>query len=1377
MANPTDYTKDYDFSAYQATKPNEPLPGDRLDTELQNIETAIGETQTALSDIRRSDGKLQNDVVTVDAIDDEAFTAITLSTAENAAAAAESAEEAAASAASIKSITAEASTLAEGASATADYAPVTGVLTFGIPRGNTGPQGVQGPVGPTGTGINPQGSVSTSTSLPGYPSSYMGSYGDSYIAEDTGSLWVWAESDSWIDFGSIQGPQGAQGIQGPQGDAGAQGIQGPQGDTGPQGPEGPTGSYTNAEVKALYEGNANTNAFTDDEKTKLTGVDDGAKATAGLTFETVADMVASTKLTVGDVATTRGYFSAGDGGATVYKIVAASTGTVDGGSYINLTGITGQAEARLTTDLHAAQFGCPESTGGTDSKAAWDNLLDYIRSKVNLNGGDPFEYAPTYRIRGGLYALADTLSVDARSIRLHCDFMAADAWAGAATDPVLKLTAGAGYANFDGIVDCNRKSSGVWIIAGRCDLGETNIFHMATGAGVYGVKFGDGSGSGSGGGDIWLRGGHVTQWYPEDSEFSVEASWTADTVVIDRADCKLWGTTLRWAKRLVYLTAAANTFKASGCHFINGGASDRIRVNPILIESERIGNIVLTDNYLDNGKLIIRSKRFTSKGNQSIELSDRSDVDFKFTFYPHTDGAYPEVRIDDMHMFNIMDGSLATFIDEGAYSWPMPTADLEALIDADKDHLDISVPRVRARIPREAAAADDYTDILATTRASGNGAIQKLMDRDTTDVASAPYVRSAGDDLAIGASSGSVNIEDQFGEVTVGTEPLIVLGMGASNMRTSPQAAGGDRTIESGVLMWNSSSVGQSTPGAWTAGSQFNQAAFGTAPLDVLDTGGTLYANSLLLQTCNALRRRNPTRPVYGIMLASGGHGPVNFLTSATRTANSWSLPADTEDMTLNYSNIATAIAAVPGSKTVADVCLWYGTAGAEDGQFPWQTQFDLVWDQAIASGLVSQDKTRIVVSTTGAARSSWADVKKAISRVAASRPNMVTTDSMGAVFPDDIHLDGDSVTDYGKLMAGAAMGEASPKSRAIVLTSSEHNAPEAMTIIDDWNGDNSLWEKSSDEGSIGANLNVATQVFRITGTGAVDYMRVGATGMEVSANIVMGTTESWTFAATWRGIKITDRHGLQATPSNSSVALSSNCAVGASGWEYTADAKAGNFTQSGGAHIFNRAVAGVDGDPVTFIETARFEDDGVLKPGADNSQSLGAAAKRWSVVYAGTGTINTSDERSKEQIVDLDAAETRVAVAAKGLLKKFKFRDAAAGKGASARWHFGVIAQELVAAFEAEGLDAFDYGLLCWNEWWEADVQVPAVYVDKIAELFDEDGDMLAEPITEAVLAEPARVERQTFESAEAAPEGAERFDRYGVRYEELFAFILAAA
>lgn len=140
----------------------------------------------------------------------------------------------------------------------------------------------------------------------------------------------------------------------------------------------------------------------------------------------------------------------------------------------------------------------------------------------------------------------------------------------------------------------------------------------------------------------------------------------------------------------------------------------------------------------------------------------------------------------------------------------------------------------------------------------------------------------------------------------------------------------------------------------------------------------------------------------------------------------------------------------------------------------------------------------------------------------------------------------------------------------------------------------------------------------------------------------------------------------------------------------------------------------------------------GVLKPSTDNTVSIGTAANRWSVVYAGTGTINTSDAREKQDIADLDASEKRVAVALKGLVKKFRFKDAVQAKGDAARIHVGVIAQEVIAAFEAEGLDANHYAIICYDEWG--------------AEL-DEDGN-------------------------EVKPAG----NRYGVRYDELLAFIISA-
>jgi hypothetical protein len=165
---------------------------------------------------------------------------------------------------------------------------------------------------------------------------------------------------------------------------------------------------------------------------------------------------------------------------------------------------------------------------------------------------------------------------------------------------------------------------------------------------------------------------------------------------------------------------------------------------------------------------------------------------------------------------------------------------------------------------------------------------------------------------------------------------------------------------------------------------------------------------------------------------------------------------------------------------------------------------------------------------------------------------------------------------------------------------------------------------------------------------------------------------------------------------------------------------------------------------PTNYIRAGAPAGEGLIAggghfyPDTDNTRSLGRSSDRWSVVYAGTGTINTSDERAKQDIAMLDAAEKRVAITLKGLVKKFRFKDAVRAKGDGARIHVGVIAQEVVTAFEAESLDPMRYAIVCYDEW------------EALPEELDESGNVVT----------PAR------------PAG----NRYGVRYEQLLAFIIAA-
>jgi len=101
-----------------------------------------------------------------------------------------------------------------------------------------------------------------------------------------------------------------------------------------------------------------------------------------------------------------------------------------------------------------------------------------------------------------------------------------------------------------------------------------------------------------------------------------------------------------------------------------------------------------------------------------------------------------------------------------------------------------------------------------------------------------------------------------------------------------------------------------------------------------------------------------------------------------------------------------------------------------------------------------------------------------------------------------------------------------------------------------------------------------------------------------------------------------------------------------------------------------------------------------------DNAIDLGYSAGRFVDIYATNGTIQTSDRNEKQDIEALSDAEQRVAVAAKGLLRKFRWKSSVAEKGDEARTHFGIIAQDLQAAFAAEGLDAGDYAMFINSTW-----------------------------------------------------------------------------
>lgn len=158
-----------------------------------------------------------------------------------------------------------------------------------------------------------------------------------------------------------------------------------------------------------------------------------------------------------------------------------------------------------------------------------------------------------------------------------------------------------------------------------------------------------------------------------------------------------------------------------------------------------------------------------------------------------------------------------------------------------------------------------------------------------------------------------------------------------------------------------------------------------------------------------------------------------------------------------------------------------------------------------------------------------------------------------------------------------------------------------------------------------------------------------------------------------------------------------------------------------------------------TFVGT-------VFYPSKDAKFSIGQPSNRWTQVYAASGSIATSDENEKQNI----EAYPDIVLDAWGEVefRQFLFNDAVKQKGESARIHAGVIAQQVMEAFEKHGLDATRYGLLCYDKW-----------EDEYEDVEVEDGPPVLDADGNEVTPAKTHTERRLVTAAG---------DRYGIRYSE---------
>lgn len=232
----------------------------------------------------------------------------------------------------------------------------------------------------------------------------------------------------------------------------------------------------------------------------------------------------------------------------------------------------------------------------------------------------------------------------------------------------------------------------------------------------------------------------------------------------------------------------------------------------------------------------------------------------------------------------------------------------------------------------------------------------------------------------------------------------------------------------------------------------------------------------------------------------------------------------------------------------------------------------------------------------------------------------------------------------------------------------------------------------------------------------------------------------------------------------NASVIINKVSGTGTAGIVLQVDDTSQNdiYVEKGNPNTFYRARQSASSHHLFFCTNASGTLSNALSvgavavnPGTDGTIANGWSNKRWSQVYASTGTIETSDERLKENIRPID--ESVFKAWGKVEFRQFLFKDAVAEKGSAARIHIGLIAQQVIAAFASEGLDAMRYGIVCYDKWDAQEAVTERFKVVTREETHNEDGSV-KEP------------EEFHYEERVLIPER-EAGDCYSIRYEEALA------
>ena len=123
--------------------------------------------------------------------------------------------------------------------------------------------------------------------------------------------------------------------------------------------------------------------------------------------------------------------------------------------------------------------------------------------------------------------------------------------------------------------------------------------------------------------------------------------------------------------------------------------------------------------------------------------------------------------------------------------------------------------------------------------------------------------------------------------------------------------------------------------------------------------------------------------------------------------------------------------------------------------------------------------------------------------------------------------------------------------------------------------------------------------------------------------------------------------------------------------------------------------LCGIGGGNTAATVTGSLQVAGVVSPGADNTYRLGSASFRWSQLYAGTATINTSDAREKTALAEVPEALLDAILAVP--IGAYQWLDSEARKGPDGRASTsGRRRSTCVTPSLAKGLDPERFALFC---------------------------------------------------------------------------------